>query len=314
MAHISKGTREIDDDALDWVIRAGNPDFDDWAALQDWLEADPSHADRYHALALDVDEGATLVASAPAPPLLAERSQPRHGRRRWWTSGAIAASAATLVGFFVIDRMPDPFVVETAARATRTIRLDDGSTIAMNGATRLVLDRKNGRVATLERGEALFAVRHDAARPFRVRVGDSEVVDIGTAFVVVRDDGITRLGVSEGVVDFDHGRNAVRLTAGRGLTLSDAKGTIDVAAVDPNAVGAWRSGRLLYTGTPLRDVAADLSRSLGVTIGVAPEIAARRFRGTIALSGLGNDPSAIAPLLQVNMRRSGLGWIMTVDQ
>lgn len=311
MVHNSEQIREIDERALDWVVRAGDPAFDGWDALQEWLEANPLHATRYHSLALDVEEGAMLVASAPVTSLLSERSAPRHSRKRWWTGSAIAASAAALIGFVVVDRMSDRFVVETAAQVTRTIKLDDGSTIAINGATRLLLDRKNGRVATLEHGEALFVVRHDAARPFRVHVGGNEVVDIGTEFGVVRDKGITRIGVSEGVVEFDPGRAAVRLNAGRGLTLSDADGTIQVAAVDPAAVGAWRSKRLLYNGTPLRDVASDLSRNLGVAISVSPDIGGRRFRGTIALSDLGNDPSGIAPLLQVSMRRSGKGWVMT---
>ena len=311
MADNSGQNREIDDSALEWVVRAGDPAFDDWDTLHEWLEADPKHAERYHSLALDIEEGVSLFARGPRAASLREISHPRREHKRLWVGGALAACAAGLIGFVAVDRMPDPYVVETAARTNRTIQLDDGSVIGMNGATRLVLDRKDGRIATLEQGEALFTVRHDAARPFRVHVGGKEVVDVGTEFVVVREQGITRIGVSEGVVEFDPGRAAVRLNAGRGLTMSDANGAIHVAAVDTAAVGAWRSRRLLYTGTVLRDVAADLSRSLGVTIGVAPEIATRRFRGTIALSGLGDDPSIIAPLLQVTMRRSGTGWMMS---
>jgi transmembrane sensor len=156
--------------ALDWVVRTGSDAFDEWPAFQAWLEADPRHASAYHAMSADVEDMAAAVPADVAAPVVV--SMPR---RRWpvWAGGAIAASLALVVGYGAIETRAHPYALETAAGSMRTVRLADGSTIAMGSATRLMLDRDDPRVATLERGEAMFVVRHDASDPFEVSVGDA---------------------------------------------------------------------------------------------------------------------------------------------
>lgn len=294
----------IDEAALDWVVRLGDPGFADWDAFTAWLEADARHAERYHALEADAAGLAGLIpAPRPAPPPLVE---PRRSSRRGWIAGALAASVAGVIGYGALHSRADPYVVETAPGMTRTISLADGSRIALNGGTRLVLDHGNARIASLDRGEAYFTIRHDAAEPFRVTVGGDELLDVGTAFNVVRDGDGLRVGVAEGAVMLNPRNEAVRLDAGRGLE-TDGR-TIRLAAVAPGSVGGWRNGMLDYDGAPLAQVVADLSRALGLTVTAAPALAARPFQGTIALDGLRDDPAKLASLLNVRVRRAGTGW------
>ena len=298
---------DIEARALDWVVRTGSDAFDEWPAFQAWLEGDPRHAAAYHAMAADIDAMAAIVpAEAVAPALV---SMP--ARRRWpiWTGGAIAASLALAVGYGAIETGAHPYAVETAAGEMRTVQLADGSTIAMGGATRVMLDRDDARVATLERGEAMFVVRHDDSDPFEVSVGGARLVDVGTAFDVKRARGETRVSVSEGAVDYNPGREGIRLVKGRGLLVRDGKAT--VMAVDVAGIGSWRNSVLAYENATLAEVADDLSRALGVDLRVDRTVATRSFSGSIATAKLSGDPRLAGPLLGVAIRKRGDHWVMS---
>ncbi|MGA1799245.1 FecR domain-containing protein [Sphingomonas sp. 4RDLI-65] len=302
---------DIEGRALDWVVRTGSDAFDDWAGFQAWLEADPRHAAAYHAMAADIDE----MAAAVPPELPAMRVEPivvsMRAGRRWpvWAGGALAASLALVVGYGAIGTGAHPYAVETAAGAMRTVRLADGSSIAMGGATRLMLDRDDPRVATLERGQAMFVVRHDDRDPFEVHVGGARLVDVGTAFDVKYALGDMRVAVSEGAVDYNPGRDGIRLAKGQGMVVRDGKAT--VAAVDVASVGSWRDSVLAYEGATLAEVADDLSRALGVDLRADPGVAGRAFSGSIATAKLARDPRLAAPLLGVVIRRRGDHWVMS---
>lgn len=292
--------------ALDWVVRTGSDAFDDWPAFQAWLEADPRHAVAYHAMSADIEEMAASVPPVQAAPIL---MQPP--RRRWpvWTGGAIAASLALFVGYEALETRAHPYAVETAAGAMRTVQLADGSSIAMGGATRLMLDRDDPRIATLERGEAMFIVRHDDSDPFEVSVGGARLVDVGTAFDVKFARGDTRVAVSEGAVDYNPGRDGIRLAKGQGLLVRDGEAT--VTNVDVASVGSWRDSVLAYEGATLAEVADDLSRALGVDLRADPTVAKRSFSGSIATAKLSGDPRLAAPLLGVAIRKRGGNWVMS---
>jgi transmembrane sensor len=297
---------ELDGAALDWVVRTGSDAFDDWPAFQAWLEADPRHASAYHAMSANIDEMAAAVPAEVAAPVVVPMR-----RRRWpvWAGGAIAASLALVVGYGAIETRAHPYAVETAAGSMRTVRLADGSTIAMGGATRLMLDRDDPRVATLERGEAMFVVRHDASDPFEVSVGGARLVDVGTAFDVKHARGETRVAVSEGAVDYNPGSDGIRLVKGQGLLVRDGKAV--VTTVDVAGVGSWRDSVLAYEGATLAEVADDLSRALGVDLRADPGVAKRPFSGSIATAKLSGDPRLAGPLLGVAIRKRGGHWVMS---
>lgn len=308
------GDDDLDAAAIGWVLRTREPDFIAWEAFAAWLEADPRHAALYHQLQADADALAEVIpvpaipAAEPAFPVRIDHARPN---RRRWLAGAVAAALVGVVGYSALDMTPHVYVVETAPGITRTLRLGDGSSIALNGGTRLTLDRKDERWAVLDRGEALFTVRHDAARPFRIRVGDDELVDVGTVFDVVRSDGKTWVGVAEGAILFNPRQEAVEVTAGHGLSSSDGDNMVQVVDIAAGSVGDWAQGRLDFAGTPLDEVAAALSRALGTRVTVTPALAARPFRGTIALADIRRDPGRLAALLDVRILPTASGWEIT---
>ena len=146
-----------------------------------------------------------------------------------------------------------------------------------------MLDRKDDRNAELVKGEAHFTVMHDAADPFVVTIGESRLVDVGTVFNVVRQGEDLRVAVAEGAVRYE-GQDSVELAAGQAMHRM-ADGTIEVTHQRVGAIGGWVDGTLVYDRAPLADIAADLTRTTGIAIDLAPGLEQRRFSGVIQTGG-----------------------------
>jgi len=175
-----------------------------------------------------------------------------------------------------------------------------------------VLDRRDPRRATLDRGQAVFEVRHDAAHPFALDVAGVTLMDAGTVFEVTRDPRELGVAVADGMVVYNPEQEAIRVGAGQALAQTDGRDAVSLSRIAPGEVGAWRTGRLSYDGSPIARVAADLSRNLGVPITASPAVATRPFRGVIGLQG-GAEPvmASLGPLLDVRVERARGGWSLS---
>ena len=310
---MSPAENSIDDEAVAWLIRQRDPGFDAWEAFADWLGADSAHAEAYHrAAAMDRDLDVLLASPAgtsePITQLPLPAARPARRWPRWVGSGAIAAVLALAVGLELRGPTPQPYAVATAAGERRTVELGQGTRIALNGGTRMVLDRAEPRRVRLESGQALFVVAHDAAHPFEVTVGNARVVDVGTIFEITRSSSGMDVAVSEGEVVVDPAGAAVRLTVGQAMHRDPSGHTVRRAA-EIASVGEWQRNRLSYDGAPLSAVAADLSRNLGLEVIADPAVARRPFRGVLILDG-GKDAVALRlpALLGVSLQRMDNRW------
>ena len=92
--------------------------------------------------------------------------------------GLVAASL--LVGAILVVQ-PLGQTYDTAVGERRAISLEDGSTIELNTNSRVRVRLARGeRRLWLEKGQAMFAVAPDKARPFLVTAGDTTVRALGT--------------------------------------------------------------------------------------------------------------------------------------
>lgn len=301
--------------AVDWVIRLRDPAFADWDVFTVWLEAAPHHAALYdHAALADRDIGDMLAPTA-LPASSNDNAVPLRGTRRRAWAGWSAAAAAIMVAvgsYPLLDRGDSTYAVATAPGEQRTVTLADGTRIEMNGGSRLTLHRADTRLASLDSGEATFSVVHDAARPFTVETGGDRIQDVGTIFNVARGADTTEVGVAEGAILYNPGGEAVQLKAGQTLRVSSREKRIVLGTAAPASIGTWRHGRLVYRDARIAQVAADVSRYLGVTVTADPTVASRTFDGVIILD---RDPrrllARLAPLLDVAARPSEQGWRLT---
>ncbi len=253
-------------------LSAPPPDLDVEAALA-----------RVHAR---MDEPVVLPF-APRPPSVAEQ------RRRSWRSIAVAIAATVVVvlgGVLVwrsLGQRNTVNVYATATGRTGTVRLADGSTVLLAPSSRLTVPGAYARERTVDlTGMALFQVRHDAAHPFAVRVGDAVVKDVGTEFVVSTEpaggvDVVVRSGaVSVGgpaVAD-----TPVVLRAGQHGTLRMNRVLVEQARSSDTDV-AWTRGRLVFEDATLDRVRTDLRRWYGVDLQVAdPSLTKRHVTASFA--------------------------------
>ncbi len=313
------------DQASAWVARVHADDVGeaDWLALEVWLGAGSAHAEAYDeaerlwAALGDYREpilaGLDPATSAYARPLdLGRRRQVRTPWRRW-SAAAAPVAAALVVGVLLIGPILDGRTITyaTAPGETREVTLRDGTTIALNGGSRLtVRQTRRARMVEMGQAEAAFDVAHDPSRPFLITVGESRVRVIGTAFNIRRDATSTRVSVSRGIVqvtDLQDASHAVQLTVGETVARDDATNRPIVSRDDTDAAQAWRQGRLIYRDRPLSEVAIDLSRAFAVPVTVSGEAASLRFTGVLVLGDEDRVVARLEGFLPVTAYRTASG-------
>lgn len=293
----------IIDRAIAWqqAVTAGDAD---WAALTQWLEADPRHAKAFDEVAL-LDEAVDRHHAAIATILPRERSaEAAPARRRigwrWITGGGLAAVLAVVVAVPMLQQAAEtePVVYTSQPGHMRDVALADGSHITLSAASRISVGDSQHTIA-LDSGAAWFDVPHNPGRQLTVTAAGYRITDIGTRFSVEAEGGRVIVAVAEGRVTVDPPiGDTVTLAAGQRLA-----GAIDtapvVSAVATQSIGAWRAGRLVYNDAPLGMVAADISRYRGAPVVVDPSLEGRRFSGVLVIgdgSTLVSDLAGVAGL------------------
>jgi transmembrane sensor len=153
--------------------------------------------------------------------------------------------------------------------------------VILNTNSRLDVDFSGDRRDVhLVRGEAYFEVVHDKTRPFTVYASNYVVRDIGTAFDVhLSKTGLVEVGVTKGRVEVSpaNGGDASGtlkslgvLAAGHKIVLGQTVERAEaVSSADLRRKLAWRQGELIYTGQPLAEVLADISRYSDIKVELA---------------------------------------------
>lgn len=305
-------TADAIETAIAWQLRLAEADAVIWGEFVEWLEASPAHAAAYDRVAM----ADRLLAEArfPAPAVSADNDNaPGPRGMRWWVGGGAVAAAAAIALAVLPSIMPrsQPYQVATRDGERRTIALGDGTQIELSGGSQLTLDRANPRVAALDRGEALFHVRHDQAAAFTLRVGEVAVRDLGTVFNVARASGRVRVAVSEGAVAFEPKGTALTLRPGDAVSASDDGSGVSRSRITPELVGGWRAGRLSFAGQPLGEVAGELKRLYGTHIALQGSLSERPFTGVVHFSGVADrDVPRLAELIGATWRRESGQWIL----
>jgi transmembrane sensor len=294
--------------AADWFARLQDPSLsmDDTVSWQSWMSADARHAQAFHRieetwqrfrgmprpaltgtriLAADRYDGSMAVSDyAPTLTLPRTRGRERNFVGKFALAASVAAMllCASLAAYWLGARssieLAGSTAFETAVGENRTVHLQDGSSVALGGHTRVEvkLDAHTRRL-TLARGEAFFTVAKDAARPFSVRAGSATLTALGTAFNVRRADDRVVIAVVEGRVLVEPKLPVIQqlpllretaskrrrprpLEAGSQATVDGAGVELAIALMDSAAATAWQTGRLSFEREPLRYVLEDVNR------------------------------------------------------
>lgn len=145
--------------------------------------------------------------------------------------------------------------------------MNDGTLVTMDTKTHLKIDDASGhRAVYLYEGEALFNVVHDNSRPFSVNVGNFQITDIGTRFILRLDGDETRLAVLEGRVrlhqkGFFNSAPSREISAGTQAVIRHNQ--IDESALsDEEALRlvSWVDGYIEFKDAALADVIREFNR------------------------------------------------------
>jgi transmembrane sensor len=201
---------------------------------------------------------------------------------------ACAVLAVAAIMLWVIHQtVPPPVVYATGPAQRHTVTLHDGSRVTLNVDTELaVFIHDDVRDLVLRHGEALFDVAHDPQRPFQVSAGDGQVTALGTHFQVSNRDREVVVTLLQGsvAVDRDASDEHLRLRPGQQAAFAVDNGRISTRTVDTDVASSWARGRLLFRGTPLSDVIAEVNRYADTPLRLAdPSLAATPVSGTFPI-------------------------------
>ncbi len=211
------------------------------------------------------------ASDRPAAPAM----RPVRRRSGVWRVAAVVAVVAFGTVLAYLARRDAGFETVRTAEA-RTLQLPDGSTAELAAhTTLLVAEDADVRRARLLAGQALFAVRHDAARPFTVETPNATVTVLGTTFNVAVDDAATDVVLVEGTVALASrggDAEAVRLAPGQRSRVVALDAPTAPAPADVNAALAW-TGDLFLRDEPMGRVAERLAATFGAPVEVDAALA-----------------------------------------
>ncbi len=160
---------------------------------------------------------------------------------------------------------------ETRRGEMRDVRLEDGSTLRLNGATRLdVVIATDHRDVRLADGEAYFDVVHDAARPFTVHAGTVTTRVLGTAFDIDMTHSQVGLSVYRGAVRFSPATLDRGVVVEGGWRTRYRNGTTEAPSPFDTSQLDWRQGWLDTSGLKLGDLVETLNRQGHLSVSSPP--------------------------------------------
>lgn len=334
---------DLHDSAADWCLRRQQPGWTgaDERALDAWLAADPRHRSTFDGMNrtwLDAaqlqqhypqaygrpgpqaDGMAPAAGPAKAPPS-ARRAGPPLARSPAFACAAVLACTLLAAGGWYRWDNTARYALDasTAPGETRNLALPDGTHVALNVASSLsVRYYPRRREVALDSGEAFFEVAADAAQPFTVDAGRSQVRVVGTAFNVRAVPSRLVVKVLEGRVEVRPDRAArggpvLVLGPESGVAVDAATGAHHSVAASAASVGGWRRGQIQFSRTPLAEVLDEVARYLGQPVALAsPSLGALPVSGFLSTETPERFLQALPELMPVQVQRQpDASWRVT---
>lgn len=275
--------------AADWLRRLPTADAAERKAFMAWLRESPRHVreillattwdkvleafDAERRVDLDAlfEQGsAEIISLDPTPRLTGiEKPPPQLNtmRRRYRRLAGLAAAAVLMcVAIWVPLKILDE-TYSTPIGEQRAFALEDGSMIHLNAHSTVEVNFSDQvREVHLLEGQAIFKVRHDATRPFRVYVNGAFIQAIGTQFDVQRLTGQTNVSVIEGKVGISRDVSSAEpvkmatLVAGETASITTRGKVTAPSAVTVADATAWQQRRLVFRKRTLADMALEFNR------------------------------------------------------
>jgi transmembrane sensor len=262
-----------------------------------------------------------------------DRGNPSFSRRVIYAAAAVLIMAAAGTAVVHAPRDHSRTATATAMREvttahgeTATLSLADGSTVTLAPGSTLRIPTNFGsasREAMLD-GEAVFSIRHDEKRSFRVRTRTTVTEDLGTQFVVrdYAEDSGTLVAVAEGEVRV-HGVTLPAAGSQQRAALPVTLRVGDVAILHPDGAirtqrhtpvadyFSWTTRRLTFTHAPLPEVVRVLNRWYDVEMRIDPRLMSRELTTDFSVESAPEMLRVLQIALNVQVERQGRLILLT---
>lgn len=242
-------------------------------------------------------------------------------RRAWLSLGTLLAASVTLLllagGWLLRDQLRYR-TIQTAYGETRSIWLDDGSTVVLNANSSLRVPRFGfGRALWGPRsrqvqlvGEAAFAVTHtpDDQRFVVHTTKGLDVVVLGTEFTVFSRPRETKVVLAKGkvLVNYPAAQQTKQLTLRPGDVVAlDSGGQLKRATTrKPRDFAAWQRHEYIFSNTSLREVSQLLHENYGLTVRiVGNDLPKQTLTGSFHAENVDELLQAISDVMGINVVR-----------
>lgn len=305
---------EIREAARHWVVRleAGDMSDAERAEFTDWYNTDAKHQK-----AFEIEHNYWKMSY-----VLKEAFEPSDDKKKaanvkakandltlktYNNAWLRAASIVFIIVFLGLYNFSDDLLIManadvTTASGQRYIHiLPDGSKAHLNTHSAIEVDfTENERRIELLRGEVFFEVLPDKSKPFRVVANGGSAQAVGTSYAVRKTDDEIKVTVVSGVVvvvkgEKDEAKQANSiLKAGQQIRYK-SKLAKNIHKVDTSKNLAWRSGKIIFDGTPFKQAIAEIDRYYPGKIIVTARINnVSHVTGVFPLNGISDAIRALA--------------------
>jgi transmembrane sensor len=253
-----------------------------------------------------VEEALRPRAAAPR-----RRSSPTQ-RYRAIAASVIAASVLATAAFTLTAGGQTH---QTDVGERRQIALSDGSTVQLDTDSKLTVRYGRGeRSVSLQRGQALFVVAKDPARPFVVSAGLTRVRALGTQFDVRRERGVVAVTLLQGKVQVrdDNPLSRTRWTLSPGQQVKTGRASTPPVLTDPALATSWTTGRLVFRELPLASAIEEANRysDRKIRLAARDDLANVRVNGVFNAGDVDALAASISELYDLEAERSDSGDIL----
>ena len=294
MNHTSHSADEHDaitDAAAHWCLRLQAEDCTatERQAFEQWLAADPRHAEEYQAMQ-DIWQTADQLPRSATPGKVIVLTQRRAKTWRHYASAAAVALLALPIGAWIgweQGWLPNHYQHLESGNAISRVVLSDGSQVELNlGSELRFTNYKDERRVTLIKGEAFFKVRHDSQHPFVVHAAQGQTRVTGTQFNVWKYEDQVKVTLVEGsvLVSSDARDTDGGYRLGPGMQASYQAGDYEPRlnqTYGHDTSLAWRNGKLILDNLSLAQALPQINRYLE-----QPLLLADENTGSIRISGI----------------------------
>ncbi|ALL05494.1 hypothetical protein AQ505_08315 [Pedobacter sp. PACM 27299] len=259
-------------------------------------------------------------------PMLDDQETPVRKLKPWFNKQIIAAAAmlilVTTIGVWFLKEQNAEIHHLTKYGQTLRVVLPDSSVVTLNGNSQLSYRKNwsgNGDREVKVDGEAYFSVKHTRShQKFFVKMPDQLSVEVlGTEFNISARNHDTRVVLNSGKIDFrmegqDHKTNIIQMKPGDLVEYQSKEKSYTKRMVDPAIYSSWKTDRLVFDKTPLKEVLNTLHNTYGLEILVEdPKMLDMNLSGSAPTTNINSLIHALSETFNINFTKKGDTLIVT---